>query len=68
MEPSITGHEAISRHDMLVHNWRVWAFPCRLPRFMPNASTGIRSPGWCRVAARRASPCASSAYPMRNQN
>lgn len=24
MQPPITGHEAISRDDMLVHNWRVW--------------------------------------------
>jgi hypothetical protein len=23
MEPPVTGHEAISRDDMLVHNWRV---------------------------------------------
>ena len=23
MEPPITGHDAISRDDMLVHNWRV---------------------------------------------
>jgi hypothetical protein len=66
MEPPITGHDAISRDNRLMHNWRVsqltrLGLPGPLAEIYAAASTGIMSPGWCSAAARRGSLCASSA-------
>jgi hypothetical protein len=64
MKPPITGHDAISRDDMLVYSWRVsqlarLGVPGPLAEIYADRSTGIRSPGRC--SARRGLPCASSA-------
>ena len=63
MNPSITGHEAISRDDLAVHEWRVTQLtrlgvPGCWPRSTPTASTGIRSRGWLSAAAPRGWPSA----------
>jgi hypothetical protein len=70
MEQSTTRHDAVDDGMLSVHRWRVsqltrLGIPGRWPRCMPTASTGIRSPGWCGVAARHGSPCASFADPGR---
>jgi hypothetical protein len=49
--PTVAGHEAIDRDELLVHDWRVTqltrlGIPGCWPRAPPATSTGTKSPGW----------------------
>jgi hypothetical protein len=65
MKP-FTVPDVIDHDESPVHNWRVsqlkrLGIPGPLAETYADASTGIRSPGWCSAAAPRIWPSESSA-------